>query len=439
MKLVASLLVFTVACTAVAEPTTSESLTPTSSVSTSSSAGLPSTTAPSTSTTLDQPEMVWTEADAEAMVENYLAALAGAAWDVAAFSAFNNGIVITGSEDNELPAETLARLCADGACNGPYELRALGPGLIDPRTVQAASTVEVTHVESGMAGQIDVFTFEGQRVIADLPPLRPSPARESMVEQLFEGDLPDHIVVARNDGFETWSEGQPSWLLNWWAKGAFAVEGDWALISDPITVLQQAVRLDTPTSVIEIDCSGLVERDGRVLALNRCVDGWALLDLETQTPAPLGFRLPASDAEDGYPWVEERGGSRFEAIGDAEGNLVSIRNNAGVDLLGDRYAGFTRIASDGSFLVLVDHRDPATYSHFYSPVVVAVDFETGTEIGRWVLDGPVVCLEADDRWIVACEGAHPGPEPPQVALVAIELPTGEISRVVSRSRLFLPG
>jgi hypothetical protein len=76
-------------------------------------------------------------------------------------------------------------------------------------------------------------------------------------------------------------------------------------------------------------------------------------------------------------------------VGDAEGSLVTLES-AGVDLAGDDSVGQLRLSVDGTKVAYVDHRDPATHSHFWSPVVVAKDVATGAELGRWVLGGPVL-------------------------------------------------
>ena len=430
-----------VGCTStVANPgTTDQVATSTSRVERVDTTTTVQTSSSTTTTTSFVPEIAWTEGEAEAMVEGYLAALAAGAWDVAAFSAHNNGIVIAGSDADELPSETLERLCADGACNGPYELKALGPGLVNPDTAQASSIVDVTHVESGLSGVIEVATFEGQRIIADLPPLVSSAAPAPLPMALFGDAIPGRVVVERFNGFEVWDGGDTSWHVNWWADQVVAVEDDWALVSDPRTGRQHLVRLDQPERTVEVECAELWRRDESVAALERCSNEWRLVEAESGEEVELGFEIPPVDHESGFSWVEERGGVRFFADGDAEGNLASIVTDAGTEILGNRYAGFTRIASDGSFLALVDHRDPAAFSHFYSPVVVVIDFETGSEVGRWELAGPVLCLEASSRWVLACEGNLEMPEPDQVALVAIDLATGETTRVETRSRLFLGG
>lgn len=191
----------------VAVPTTGmEPPTSTVADSTTTTSHAPNTQpAPSTSST--PPEMVWTESEAERDVENYLAALAAGAYEQAGWSLVNNGGVI---EPDETVAESLARLCEDGACQGPYSVEADGPGFEDPVSAQASSTVTVTHPPTGAQTTIDVFTFEGQRIVSGVPPLVPSPPSPSLVERLFGDDLPDRVVVQRFGAFEIWEDGAPT-------------------------------------------------------------------------------------------------------------------------------------------------------------------------------------------------------------------------------------
>jgi hypothetical protein len=87
----------------------------------------------------------------------------------------------------------------------------------------------------------------------------------------------------------------------------------------------------------------------------------------------------------------------------------------------------------------VDHADPAAESHFVSPVVVVRDTATGDEQGRWALDEPVTCLELSAEWLVACLGDPLDyPDGLQNQLAAIDLATGEVTTINTKTRLFLP-
>ncbi|MBK5266472.1 MAG: hypothetical protein JJE47_03490 [Acidimicrobiia bacterium] len=66
---------------------------------------------------------------------------------------------------------------------------------------------------------------------------------------------------------------------------------------------------------------------------------------------------------------------------------------------------------------------------------------TGAELVRLVLDGPVTCLESDGLWVLACEGDVDRMlegDPGIMALVAYNVETGETNRVATRTRVFLP-
>ncbi len=88
-----------------------------------------------------------------------------------------------------------------------------------------------------------------------------------------------------------------------------------------------------------------------------------------------------------------------------------------------------------------DHDDPASYSHLYSPVVVVTDILTGAELGRWTLGGPISSLELSNSWLLAGEGSPDGMASggvEQIALVAINVDTGETRRVETATSVFLP-
>jgi hypothetical protein len=155
-------------------------------------------------------------------------------------------------------------------------------------------------------------------------------------------------------------------------------------------------------------------------------------------PTPIPFEQ-RGDGE--YVWFAERGGTVIEGIGDAEGALTSLTNQRGIDLLGDDYAGYLTLSTDGTRVAYVDHRDPAALSHWWSPVVVVKDTSTGAELGRWTLDSPILSLEFAESWLVAAEAENENldlPRAQQVALVAINLETGATTRVETPTRVFLP-
>lgn len=385
------------------------------------------TTATLTATSMLEPEVAWTEADAERDAANYLAALAAEEYDVAAWSADNNGIVL---DERELPVETLERLCADGACAGPYRVVADGPGLVDPDSGQASSTVTVTHLPSGTKGTMFLGTFEGQLIIADLPPLIPSAGGPSLVESLFGDDIPDRVVVERFDGFEIWDHGAVDWVTNWVADHTTDLAGD-VIVADG-----EARSLTRPTFVYGPVCGDLLSRAGQIVVMD-CEKGLVLV--ETREPAIAPAHL--EDLDDGqYEWFDERGGTVIEGISDAEGNATSIHTSDGLDLLGDDSAGYTVLSTGGDLFAYTEHREPAAYSHFSSSLVVVRSTTDGREVARVVLERAVVGLQLTDAWLLAWlapeERVADGPRLASIA--AIDLDTGEVSIVDSATRVFLP-
>ncbi len=377
----------------------------------------------------------WSTFDAERHVTNFLAALAAEAYEQAAWSAENNGVEIEGQARDETPPEALRRQCRGGACAGPYAVHADGPGLIDPVSAQASSTVTVTHVDTGAQKTIRLGTFEGQLIIADLPPLVPSAGGPTLVESLFGDDLPRRLVVERFNAFEVWEDGAPEWVTNWWAGDAHQVEGE------VVAGIGAVVALRDPHTRYEGSWARLMTRDGEVLVLEQSdTSGWRMFEAISGDPRPAPVRYEERfDGE--YVWFTERGGTVVHGIGDAEGNLRSLATLQGVDLLGDDYAGYVALSTDGALVAYVDHADPAAFSHFWSPVVVVKDTSTSAERGRWTLDNPVLCLEFGESWLVACEadpGVAAGGVGEQIALVAINVATGDFNRVETPTRVFLP-
>lgn len=253
-----------------AEPMSAPTTTP--STTTPSTTAEATTTIATTTTAAPEPpsEVAWTTQEAERHVANYLAALAAGAYEQAAWSAHGNGIQLDGQADDELPADYLRRQCAGDACAGPYEVAALGPGLVDATTAQASSEVRVTHIPTGEETVFNIGTFEGQLIIDDLPPLVPSEPSPGLVESLFGSDMAERVVVQRFNAFEIWENDTREWVTNWWADGAHDVEGDWAAVRH--RGLSRVVQLRDPSVAVESECPQLMSRDGAVLVLERC---WA--------------------------------------------------------------------------------------------------------------------------------------------------------------------
>ncbi len=410
--------------------------------STISSIVEPSTTASSiVKTTLSvegNQRAAWSTVEAEGQVINFLAALAAGAFEQAAWSAENGGAIIQGQGGDETGAEALERMCRDGACAGPYTVHADGPAVRDPASGQSSSTVTVTHVESGEVATMRLGTFEGQLIIVDLPPLVPSTGGPTLIEELFGDALPSRVVVSRFDAFEIWEDGESEWVTNWWAEEAYEVEGDF------VAAYGAVVALHDPSTTYEGLCPRLMTRDGEVLVLEQNCDtstSWQMFEVPSGESRPTPIRYEErGDGE--FVWFVERSGTVIHGIGDAEGNL-GLKTLQGVDLTGDDSAGYVALSTNGKYVAYVDHADPAAVSHFWSPVVVVKDTSTGAELGRWTLDAPVRSLEIGESWLVAGEA---DPEAvrvgdymvEQIALVAIEVETGETNRVETPTFLFLP-
>jgi len=420
-------------------PTTTPSVVATTTTtSVASEVSTTTTAAPATTTSQPpgEPEVAWTEADAERDVENYLAALAAGAYAQAAWPLENNGVAFEGQSAQETPASYLSRVCAGGACLGPYEVAADGPGLINESS-QASSTVTVTHTGSGDTSVFTVATFEGQRMVLGVPPLVPSAGGTSLVEELFGDDIPDRVVIERFDAFEIWDDDVVEWVTNWWAEEIRSIEGDYAA-----GWTTGVIGLHDPALVVDVICAELMTRGDTVLVFDRCgEDGWVYIDVRTGTPVDTPIEDQALEDGESVGFME-RGDTTLTNVGDAEGNLTRLEAD-GVDLTGDDYIGVLALSVDGSRVAYVDHRDPDAYSHFWSPVVVVKDAATGIEINRWVLDGPVLGLQFSGDWVVAWEASSDAAElasgdPAQAAVVAINVDTGTVNRVETATKVFLP-
>lgn len=389
----------------------------------------------------DPEDVAWSAAESERIVESYLAALAAGAWEQAAASADNNGIVFDGQRDDELPWEAIARQCAPDLCNGPYEIIDATVGLIDRASFQASALILVKNLTSGETGTIAIGTFEGQVIVGQLPPLAATAPRPGLVKTLFGDEVPARVVVQRFEAFEIWERGTATWVTNYFADETSAVMGDLISIYQPGPNRHLVSTLNDPNMRVEVDCPRLISVEQTALVVEQCwstearvIEPLSGADRSEIVPTPLPMD------EVGYQWFDARGATVVNGVGDAEGNLSILDNSRGVNVMGDDYVGTSRLSPDGSVLVYVDHADPAAISHFHSPVVVTRDTATGAELSRVVLEGIVGCLEVSENWIVACEVAETdiAGELEQVALIAINQETVDISRVQTRVRLFLP-
>ncbi len=402
-----------------------------------------STTFVSSTTTLDN--SVAPDIDAsvpEKHIENFLAALAAGAYEAAGSPISIAGIAFGYNEDID-PPNYLRAACDPDLCNGPYRVEHGDPfiqydGIAPPRW-----NFSVTHEPSGQATTMTVGMLEGQFVITDLPPLVESPEPNDLLALLFGNDLPNYVVVERFDAFEIQLADTNTWATNWFADTTWFVEGDVAISFGGANGVQVS-PLAAPQDSFVYYCPDIVVRDGRTLVLDLC-DPTApgLYEFGTAERYPfLIDPLEIEPYESGGVSYLERGGIAVVALGDAEGNTSELISTTGADLLGGDYAGYRTLSADGRLFLYTDHsQGSGTYNHFWSPVVVVRATDTGAELLRLVLDGPVTCLESDGRWVVLCEGNLDrmiDGDPGIVALVAHNLESGAANRVESGTRVFLP-
>ena len=426
---------------ALSAPTTRPAPTTTSAVPPTTTST--STTSVHPTTTLDN--SVTPDIDAaipEKHLDNYLAALAAGAYEVASFPISNAGMTLGDDEDID-PQNYLRASCDPDLCNGPYRVERGEPfieydGIAPPRW-----NFSVTHEPSGQATTMTVGMFEGQFVIVDLPPLVESPESDDLLGQLFGNDQPDYVVVERFDAFEVQLADTKTWVTNWLADTTWIVEGDVAISFGGADGVQVS-PLAAPQDSLVYDCPDIVVRDGRTLILDLC-DPTApgLYEFGTADQYPfLIDPLQIEPYESGGVSYLERGGVAVVALGDAEGNTSDLVSTTGADLLGGDYAGYRTLSADGRLFLYTDHsQGSGTYNHFWSPVVVVRATDTGAELVRLVLDGPITCLESDGRWLIACEGDVDRMiegDPGIVALFAHNLVTGAANRVETGTRVFLP-
>ena len=378
----------------------------------------------------------------EKHIENYLAALAAGAYEAAGFPISNAGIAFGQNEDIDAP-NYLRAACDPDLCNGPYRVEHGDPfiqydGIAPPRW-----NFSVTHEPSGQATTMTVGMFEGQFVITDLPPLVESPEPDDLLALLFGNDLPDYAVVERFEAFEVQLADTNTWATNWFADTTWLVEGDVAVSyggSDGV----QVSPLAAPEDALVYECPDIVVRDGRTLVLDLCdptAPGLYAFGTAERYPF-LVDPLEIEPYESGGVSYLERGGFAVVTLGDAEGNTSELISTTGADLLGGDYAGYRTLSADGQLFLYTDHsQGSGTYNHFWSPVVVVRATDTGDELLRLVLDGPITCLESDGRWVLVCEGDPDrmiDGDPGIVALVAHNLETEATNRVATGTRLFLP-
>ena len=365
---------------------------------------------------------------------NYLEALRAGAYEQAAWPAWGNGVLFDGQSADITGADFLENACAGGLCDGPYLVRGQ-PGFIDPETMRATAMVVVTHLASGQQSQMPIVTFEGQRIIGNLPPLVSDTNEATFRESLFGATAPEHVVVERFEAFEVWNGDATAWFTNWFAETAVQIEGD-------VMVGSQGVSLvSAPEQAFDLACAQLVERSGQVIAVDGCVtDRWAMQNVATAEPVEAPVDYPVV-GEAQSAWLTERGGTVLAGLRDAEGNLAELVSASGVDVLQGDYAGTVVLSIDGAHVAYVDHGDPAADSHFWSPVVVVREIATGNEVGRWTLNGAVICLQFAIDWIVVCEADDSTlvfGDPDQRSLVAINIVTGERNTVPTATKVFLP-
>lgn len=401
-------------------------------------------TTTTTTTELATVEVPWEEWVPEKHLENYLAALAAGAYEQAGFSMMGAGIGF-GDNADILPTDYLTAACQPDWCNGPYRIEKSEPYLQYDGVRPPQWNFTVTHIDSGQAGDMTVGMFEGQFVIADLPPLVPSPDGADLLTQLFGDQRPDYVVVERFEGFEIWYEGSTEWVTNWFADRVWQIEGDnlSTYYAPRDAVLVGPIK--DPQNYQPFACPDLVIRDTTLLVYEACdASSPALIEFGTNNQFKLladPSRVPQTEDEQ-LGQYRERGGVAVVTFGDAEGNVRSMIASTGADLIGDDYAGIITLSANGHLLVYTDHSEnSAAYSHWWSPTVVARRTSDGSELARFEIDGPATCLESDGSWVVVCEGDIDrmiGGDPGIVALVAYNIETGETIRIATGTRLFLP-
>lgn len=315
----------------------------------------------------------------------------------------------------------VATACSTAGGGGATTTTTDTPATTDPVPITSVTPTST----SGTAGTTPATTSS-----TAAPPTTTDPA--GLVEALFGADRPDLVVVARNGGFEMWSgAGPPTWLAHPLADRDFLqVESGHVAASNLVS------PLDDADTALRYDCPSLIDRAGVLLVLERCFEGDSrLTELTTganaEMPPPLASRCETAG------WFE-RGGVVVRWSANAEGNLCAAVGDGGLSVIGDDVPGFTTLSTGGRLLVYADQG--GSVSPHYSRFLVARDVATGESVGTWTFDGVVTCIEATDRWIVVCEGTTMEALTGGIHdhLVAIDVDTGEVRRVESDLRVFLP-
>ena len=237
------------------------------------------------------PTVAWPAAESTRDMVNFLEALRAGAYEQAAWPANANGILFDGQTPEITGADFLANACAGGLCSGPYLVRGQ-PGFIDDETMRAVAIVVVTHLGSGQQSRMAIVTFEGQRVIGNLPPLVADTNEATFRESLFGDTPPQYLVVERFEAFEVWDGDTSEWFTNWHAEKTSQIEGEFMV--SPAGVFS----VTDPQQFFELGCSQLIERAGEVIALDGCVtDSWALQTVATGEVADAVVEFLTKDYE----------------------------------------------------------------------------------------------------------------------------------------------
>ncbi len=411
--------------------------------------GAPATTAPVESvlesSTPPSTLLAFSAGEATKNVVNLVAALQAGAYEQAAVAATRGQITITGQEAGETAAEAMERLCEGGACAGEYQVVEASDAVKTEAGDQAVAMVVVASTETGETGAVRVTEMNGELVVPDLPPLVPTAApAPTLVERLFGEAPPDRVVVERLEAYEIWEDGSVEWVTNPFAGLGYQVEGE-VVVTDEVTTNLRDPETRYPRGVPQaagMSCSvQLLTRDGEVLGFEECGRRYRTYEVTSGRSRPTPVRYRRSPGEETYGFLE-RNGVVVEMFGQPEGNVEKMTNADGIDLLAGDVAGLAVLSVDGSRVAYVDHADPA--SHGWSPVLVVRDTIDGKEVGRWVLDGPILDIQFSGRWVVAGvavpDGDDPatGEEPEQTALVALDLETSTLTIVDTPVRVFLP-
>ena len=198
-------------------------------------------------------------------------------------------------------------------------------------------------------------------------------------------------------------------------------------------------RLDDLSNLIAFGCPDLFQREGRVLVADWCVgpelrifDPAGREELE----APV-FDFPRVEASPGL-WFLEAGGAQVFMQFDAEGNIGQAVTDAGIDVVGDDYAGLAAISSDGRFFIYSDHSQSP--SPHFSNTVRMRQTSDGQLAGTWQIEGVVDSIQSDGRWLLITElneEAAIGGDATIAATTVVDLETDSVTRVEAPYEIFL--